>query len=91
MPVHIKKPAKIKGAGNKMKIIEEFIGMVNSNTVEVSIARMKSPPGWEESPQTSAFNEYSLVLKGSLYVKTDEQEFIIREDEIVIAEKGKTV
>jgi len=41
----------VKAAGNKPKVIEEFIGLVNSGTKNVSIARMKSPGGWIEPGQ----------------------------------------
>lgn len=75
----IKNPAIIKAAGNKVKIIKEFFGRVNSNTGEVSIAMMKSPQGWEEPGQCPAFNEYTIVLKGSLKIKTRKEEFIVSE------------
>ncbi len=66
----IEKPTIIEAAGNKPKRIEEFIGCINSQTSEISIARMKSPSGWEEPGQRPQFDEYSLVLKGILRVKT---------------------
>jgi mannose-6-phosphate isomerase-like protein (cupin superfamily) len=91
MVFHIQQPTRIKSAGNKEKLIDEFIGRVNSGTSEVSIARMKSPPGWEEPPQTPAFNEYTLVLKGAVHVRTGEGVFIIRANEAFIAEKGVTI
>ena len=56
-------PSVIEACGNKPKVIEEFIGMVNSGTSDISIARMKSPQGWEEPGQTPEFDEYTLVLK----------------------------
>jgi hypothetical protein len=70
MPKKITKPSIIKAAGNKTKVIEEFIGRVNSNTNEVSMARMISPKGWTEPGQTPEFNEYTIVLSGVLSVKT---------------------
>jgi len=91
MPVHIKAPTIIEAAGNKTKIIEEFIGVVNTGNSEISIAKMKSPEGWEEPPQTPEFNEYTLVLKGALHVKAGHDEFIIRANEAFIAEKGEKV
>jgi mannose-6-phosphate isomerase-like protein (cupin superfamily) len=60
----------IEAAGNKPKRIEEFVGRVNSATAGVSIARMKSPGGWQEPGQTPEFDEYSLVLAGTLRVET---------------------
>ena len=75
----IHNPSIIKAAGNKEKIIKEFFGRVNSKTQEVSIAMMKSPQGWEEPGQCPEFNEYTVVLKGSLRIKTRKEEFIVSE------------
>ena len=91
MPTKIKSPSIIKAAGNKPKIIEEFIGKVNSKTNEVSIARMKSPGGWIESGQTPEFDEYTVVLKGELRIKTRNKETIVREGEAVITKKGEWI
>ncbi|NNF98828.1 MAG: cupin [Desulfobacteraceae bacterium] len=66
----IEKPTIIESAGNKPKIIEEFVGCVNTRTTALSIARMTSPPGWQEPGQTPEFEEYTIVLKGSLQVRS---------------------
>ena len=58
---HIKSPSIIDAAGTGGKIIEEFFGRVNSNTSEVSIARMTSPKGWVEPGQSPDFNEYKII------------------------------
>jgi mannose-6-phosphate isomerase-like protein (cupin superfamily) len=91
MPIKIKAPAIIKAAGNKPKIIEEFIGRVNTQTGAVSIARMKSPPGWVEPGQTPEFDEYTLVLKGLLRVKAKNETLDLQAGEAVIASKGEWV
>jgi len=91
MATHIKQPAIVKVAGNKEKIIEEFIGVVNTGTKNVSIAHMKSPSGWEEPGQTPEFDEYTVVLKGILKVKTKDEEFNVSAGEAVIAQKGEWV
>jgi quercetin dioxygenase-like cupin family protein len=88
---HIKTPALIKAAGNKEKKIEEFFGRVNSGTAEVSIARMKSPEGWIEPGQTPEFNEYTIVLKGSLRIETREGEYIVAEGEAILTGSGEWV
>jgi mannose-6-phosphate isomerase-like protein (cupin superfamily) len=75
----IENPSIIKAAGNKEKIIKEFFGRVNSKTTEVSIAVMKSPEGWEEPGQHPDFNEYTVVLKGALRIKTKDQVFVVSE------------
>ncbi len=72
MPQLIDKPTIIQAAGNLSKRIEEFIGRVNSNTAEISIARMTSPPGWEEPGQRPEFTEFTLVLHGVLMVESED-------------------
>lgn len=91
MATHIKTPAVVKAAGNKPKVIEEFVGHVSSGTEGVSIARMRSPSGWVERGQTPEFDEYSIVLSGVLRVTTRSQEFDVSAGEAVIADKGEWV
>jgi mannose-6-phosphate isomerase-like protein (cupin superfamily) len=89
--IKLDKPTIIKAAGNKSKIIEEFIGRVNSETYDLSIARMKSPTGWIEPGQRPEFNEYTIVLKGMLRVATKENTTDIYEGESVIVPSGEWV
>ena len=91
MPVKINKPTIIEAAGNKPKIIEEFIGRVNSQTSELSIAHMVSPAGWVEPGQKPEFKEYTIVLKGMFRVKTETQELDILSGEAVIVEANEWV
>lgn len=91
MPVIFNQPSIIEAAGNKPKIIEEYIGRINSKTDSVSIARMKSPGGWIEPGQTPEFDEYTLVLKGSLRVSTKSGIFDINEMQAVLINKGEWV
>ncbi len=63
-------PTVIAAAGQPPKLIEEFVGRVNSQTAALSIAKMTSPFGWREPGQTPEFDEYTLVLKGELQVET---------------------
>ena len=91
MPKRVKGPTRVKAAGNKPKIIEEFIGRVNSNTNAVSIARMNSPSGWTEPGQRPDFDEYTVVLKGALRVRTEHGELEIAAGEAVIAHRGEWV
>lgn len=70
MPTFIRAPSIIEAAGNKPKVIEEYVGRANSGTAAVSVARMTSPGGWEEPGQTPEFDEYTVVLRGLLRVKT---------------------
>lgn len=91
MPTFIDKPTVIEAAGNKPKIIKEFIGHVNSQTAEVSIAKMESPAGWIEPAQTPEFDEYTLVLKGMLQVATKNETINVKAGQAVIAHKGEWV
>jgi mannose-6-phosphate isomerase-like protein (cupin superfamily) len=91
MATRIEKPAIIAAAGNRPKVIEEFIGRVNSQTSAVSIARMISPAGWQEPGQTPEFDEYTVVLQGMLRVETKDGSLDIRAGEAVIAHKGEWV
>ena len=75
MPIKIAKPTIIEAAGNKPKIIEEYVGFINSQTSDLSIARMVSPAGWVEPGQNPEFSEYTIILKGMLRVKTEWEEF----------------
>ena len=68
MPKLISAPKRIQAAGNKPKLIDEYIGRVNSGDDKVSIAHMRSPGGWVEPGQTPQFTEYTIVLRGLLRV-----------------------
>ena len=91
MPTLIEKPSVIAAAGNKPKIIEEFIGRVNSKTDDLSVARMQSPSGWVEPGQTPEFDEYTVVLRGSLRVTTAEGAVDVHAGQAVIAHAGQWV
>jgi quercetin dioxygenase-like cupin family protein len=69
VPELIQGPSRVEAAGNLPKVIEEYVGRVNTATPAVSVARMTSPPGWEEPGQTPEFDEYTVVLKGLLVVE----------------------
>lgn len=92
MPLKINIPTKIESAGNKPKIIREYIGNVNSGNSEISIAKMKSPSGWKEPGQRPEFDEYTLVLAGELHVKTEKSgTIIVEEGEAIITKKGEWI
>jgi ethanolamine utilization protein EutQ (cupin superfamily) len=88
---HITSPSIIEAAGNKVKIIEEFFGNVNSSDAGISIAKMTSPEGWVEPGQCPDFDEYTVVLKGCLHIKTREREFIVNAGEGIVTSKGEWV
>ena len=91
MATLIDSPTRVPAAGNKPKVIEEFIGRVNSGTTELSVARMSSPAGWHEPGQTPEFNEYTLVLSGSLHVETADSALEVHAGQAIMVPKGEWV
>jgi ethanolamine utilization protein EutQ len=91
MPTIINQPSIIQAAGNKPKIIEEYIGRVNSKTTDVSVARMRSPQGWVEPGQTPEFDEYTVVLRGLLRVRTKKESVDIKAGQAIVTHKGEWV
>ena len=91
MPEHIKSPSVIKAAGNKPKIIEEFIGRVNSGNDSVSIARMKSPQGWIEPGQTPEFDEFTLMVSGKKLIIVDGEQIKLEAGQSILVKKGARV
>lgn len=91
MPTHVPRPTLIEAAGNKPKRIEEYIGRVTTQTAAVSVARMTSPSGWVEPGQTPAFDEYTVVLRGTLRVTSRGGVLDVHAGEAVIAHAGEWV
>jgi mannose-6-phosphate isomerase-like protein (cupin superfamily) len=91
MPTHIQNPSRIEAAGNKPKIIDEYIGRVNSGTSSLSVAHMRSPGGWVEPGQTPEFDEFTIVLRGTLRVEHKDGALDVRAGQAVIAHKGEWV
>jgi mannose-6-phosphate isomerase-like protein (cupin superfamily) len=91
MPTLIKSSTIVQAAGNKPKVIEEFIGNVNSKTPGVSVARMKSTQGWVEPGQTPDFDEYTIVLHGLLRVITKTGVVEVSANQAVIVHHGEWV
>jgi len=84
-------PTVIPAAGEPPKIIEEFIGRVNSQTAAMSVAKMTSPAGWHEPGQTPEFNEYTIVLKGQMQVETRDSIHTVAAGQAVIVRAGEWV
>jgi quercetin dioxygenase-like cupin family protein len=91
VPSLISKPTIVAAAGTRPKVIEEFVGKLNTGTNEVSIARMRSPGGWIEPGQRPEFDEYTLVLNGLLRVETAGETIEIRAGQAVITHAGEWV
>lgn len=91
MPTFINQPTQIKAAGNKPKIIQEFVGRVNSKTASLSVAKMQSPSGWVEPGQSPEFDEFTVVLKGMLRVASKSGVLEVKAGQAVIAHAGEWV
>jgi len=91
MTVKIERPTVIQAAGTKPKLIEEFVGLVNSRTAQISLARMQSPSGWIEPGQTPEFDEYTLVLRGMLRVETKTAVYDVHAGEAIITSRGEWI
>ncbi len=91
MPRRIESPSRIEAAGNKPKLIDEFIGRVVSGDEGVSIARMRSPGGWVEPGQTPEFDEYTIVLKGVLHVEHEGGVMEVSAGQAVAVSRGEWI
>ena len=91
MPTLISQPTRIQAAGTKPKLIDEYIGRVNSKSTHLSVAHMRSPEGWSEPRQTPEFDEYTVVLKGALRVTHQGGHLDVRAGQAVIAHRGEWV
>jgi quercetin dioxygenase-like cupin family protein len=91
MPTLIAAPTVIAAAGNKPKRIEEYAGRVNSGHASVSVARMVSPQGWVEPGQRPAFEEITVVLKGTLRVEHEHGAIDVHAGQAVVAHPGEWV
>jgi mannose-6-phosphate isomerase-like protein (cupin superfamily) len=91
MPTLIAAPTRIQAAGNKPKLIDEFIGRVNSKEERLSVAHMRSPGGWVEPGQTPQFDEFTIVIAGMLRVTHKSGTIDVRPGQAVIAQAGEWV
>ena len=91
MPTLVPQPTRITAAGNKPKLIDEYIGRVNTKSDGVSVAHMRSPQGWEEPGQTPEFDEFTVVLKGQLRVHHHGGYLDVSEGQAVIAHRGEWI
>ena len=91
MPTLIPHPTRIQAAGNKPKLIDEYVGRVNSKTSAASVAHMRSPQGWVEPGQMPEFEEFTIVLKGMLRVEHKDGVLDVHGGQAVIAHPGEWV
>lgn len=90
-PTLIPQPSRVTAAGNKPKLIDEYIGRVNSGTEVVSIAHMRSPEGWHEPGQIPDLDEFTVVLTGTLRVEHRGGHLDVCAGQAVVAHKGEWV
>jgi len=91
MPRLIDTPTRVPPAGHPPKTIDEYVGRANTDTKDVSVARMVSPEGWSEPAQTPAFTEMTLVLKGAMHVETAGETIRVGEGQAILTEPGERV
>jgi mannose-6-phosphate isomerase-like protein (cupin superfamily) len=91
MPRLVAAPVVIQAAGNKPKLIEEFVGGPSTGSREVSVARMRSPGGWQEPGQRPEFTEITVVLRGRVRVEHEGGELSVAAGQAVISVPGEWV
>jgi mannose-6-phosphate isomerase-like protein (cupin superfamily) len=91
MPELIASPTRVEAAGTKPKLIDEFVGRVNTGEERLSVARMRSPEGWAEPGQRPAFDEYTVVIDGALHVEHEEGALDVRAGQAVLVRAGEWV
>lgn len=91
MPTFIPQPTRITAAGNKPKLIDEYIGRVNSSTAGASVAHMRSPEGWQEPGQTPEFDEFTVVLNGMIRVESSQGHTDVRAGQAIITHAGEWI
>ena len=91
MPEFIEAPSVVEAAGTKPKLIDEYVGRVNTGDERLSVAHMRSPEGWVEPGQRPEFDEYTIVLRGMLRVRTEGETFDVRAGQAVVTRRGEWV
>jgi hypothetical protein len=91
MPTLIEKPTRVPGAGNKPIEIDEYVGRAGTGEAELSIAVLRCPPGWAEQGQRPDFDEYTLVLRGTLRIEHPGGFLDVRAGQAVLVRRGERV
>lgn len=91
MPTLIERATRVQAAGNLPKIIDEYVGRLNTGEGGISVAHMRSPAGWEEPGQTPEFEEYTIVLRGRLRVKHKDGSFEVTAGQAIVAHPGEWI
>jgi ethanolamine utilization protein EutQ (cupin superfamily) len=91
MPELIAAPSRVEAAGTEPKLIEEYVGRVNTGEERVSVAHMRSPAGWLEPGQRPDFDEVTVVLRGALHVEHERGTLEVAEGQAVVVRGGEWV
>ncbi|HEX2415541.1 MAG TPA: hypothetical protein VHJ37_10020 [Thermoleophilaceae bacterium] len=91
MPELIEAPVRVEAAGRPPKLIDEFAGRASNGEQRVSVARMRSPAGWSEPGQRPDFDEYTVVLAGSLRVESADGNLDVTAGQGVLVRAGEWV
>ncbi len=91
MPKLISEATVIEAVGNKPKKIEEYIGNVNTQTSQISVARMTSPAEWTEPGQTPEFKEITYVISGELHVEHQKGVLKVKSGQAVVTEPNEWI
>jgi mannose-6-phosphate isomerase-like protein (cupin superfamily) len=73
------------------KLIDEYVGRVNNGEARLSVAHMRSPSGWTEPGQTPDFDEYTLVLRGTMRVESREGTLEVNAGQAILCRAGEWI
>jgi mannose-6-phosphate isomerase-like protein (cupin superfamily) len=91
VPEIIESPSRVQAAGTKPKLIDEFVGRVNTGDERLSVARMQSPEGWQEPGQRPEFDEYTVVIDGAVHVEYEGGAADVRAGQAILVRAGEWV
>ena len=89
MPELIAGPTTIPVPGGKR--IDEYVGRVNTGESRLSVAHMRSPSGWSEPGQTPEFDEWTVVLKGTMRVEHAGGVLDVNQGQAVLTKAGEWI
>lgn len=89
MPQKITDPTRIPVTGNKL--IEEHVGRASTGTTSMSVAHMIAPAGWGEPVQQPAFDEVTIVVRGTVRVEHEGGVIDVAAGETVLVTAGERI
>jgi quercetin dioxygenase-like cupin family protein len=87
----IEAPVQVAAVGNPPKTIDEFVGQASDGQDAVSVAQMRSPAGWAEPGQRPEFDEYTIVLRGTLRIEHEQGALDVHAGQAVHCRPGEWV